>query len=129
MDPLTAKGFAGLCGPSRLGKSFFLECYLRSATLQVCEVVHGTSGTHREALVSRCKMSNESTVRQAASTAPRCRHQFEARAHGGRAHGWMGGRQDGILVRLCPSAPLPLCWSFLRVIMFVTSLSGWGEEG
>lgn len=43
-----------------------------------------------------------------------------------RTDGWAGA-WDGILaslVRLCP-----LCCAFLRVIMFVTSLSGWGEEG
>lgn len=83
-SPLRA-GFAGLCGPSRLGKSFFLECYCvvlhwgcRYARLCTAQVV-----PHREPLVSRCKMSNESTVRQAASTAPRCRDESEARAHAG----------------------------------------------
>lgn len=82
------------------------------------------------ASVSRRKMSNESTVRQAAPTAPRCRDQSEARApataHAGRAHGWTNMRLDGILV----AAPLPpLLFLFLRMIMFVTSLSAWGEEG
>lgn len=84
----------------------------------------------QRASVSRRKMSNESTVRQAASTAPRCRDQSEARtlatAHAGRAHGWTNRRPDGILVVV----PLPpLLFLFLRMIMFVTSLSAWDEEG
>lgn len=71
MDPLTATGFAGFVRTVAAGRILLRGVLLRSATLQVCEVVHGTSGTHFEPLVSRCKMSNESTVRLAASTAPR----------------------------------------------------------
>lgn len=49
-----------------------------------------------------------------------------ATAHAGRAHGWTNRRLDGILA----AAPLPpLLFLFLRMIMFATSLSAWGEEG
>lgn len=39
MDPFTATGLAGLSGPSRLGDSFFLECY--------CVVLHYTCADMR----------------------------------------------------------------------------------
>lgn len=92
MDPFTATGLAGLSGPSRLGDSFFLECYCVVLHYRYARLCTAQAPPHQEPLVSRCKMSNESTVLQAASTAPRCRDQPEARAHAGRAHGWMGGR-------------------------------------
>lgn len=58
VDPLTATGLGGSYGPSRLGESFFAECYCMVVVhyayvvyYAVCELVHDkTSGTHREAL-------------------------------------------------------------------------------
>jgi len=40
VDLLTAAGFGGAYGPSRLGESFFLKCYLYRATLGVSSVLY-----------------------------------------------------------------------------------------
>lgn len=56
-DPLTATGLGGAYGPSRLGESFFPECYCMVVVhyayvvyRALCKLVHDTSGTHPEAL-------------------------------------------------------------------------------